>query len=93
MPPVRMVQVQRWWVNWPGQAVVKHLALQIQAMEQMREQRQQHQRHSERQQHQQRQQPHQAVLTDQGLSPGLLQAGSKEQQREQSSSAAGGATL
>jgi hypothetical protein len=30
------IQMQRWWVNWPGWAVAKHLALQIQAMEQLR---------------------------------------------------------
>ena len=48
------IQMQRWWVNWPGRAVVKHLALQIQAMEQLRQpgQQQQQQQH----QHQQQQQ-------------------------------------
>lgn len=31
-------QMQRWWVNWPGKTTVKHLALQLQAMEQLRAQ-------------------------------------------------------
>lgn len=38
-----LVQMQRWWVNWPGKTTIKHLALQLQAMEQLRAQRQQQQ--------------------------------------------------
>ncbi|KAL4425732.1 hypothetical protein ABPG75_009748 [Micractinium tetrahymenae] len=32
------IQMQRWWLNWPGHAVIKHLALQLEAMEAMRRQ-------------------------------------------------------
>lgn len=35
------IQMQRWWLNWAGHAVIKHLALQLQAMEQLRKQQQQ----------------------------------------------------
>ncbi|KAL4445864.1 hypothetical protein ABPG77_009063 [Micractinium sp. CCAP 211/92] len=32
------IQMQRWWLNWPGHGVIKHLALQLEAMERLRRQ-------------------------------------------------------
>ncbi|PSC68977.1 lipase [Micractinium conductrix] len=32
------IQMQRWWVNWPGRAVIQHLALSLEAMETLRQQ-------------------------------------------------------
>ena len=31
------IQMQRWWMNWPGRSVVRHLGLQLQAMERLRQ--------------------------------------------------------
>lgn len=38
-----LLQMQRWWLNWPGHAVIKHLALQLEAMERLRQQAMQQQ--------------------------------------------------
>lgn len=37
VPSPACVQMQRWWANWPGKTTIKHLALQLQAMEQLRQ--------------------------------------------------------
>jgi hypothetical protein len=71
------IQMQRWWVNWPGRAVVKHLALQLQAMEELRLQGQLHAEEQQRQPgRQQQQQTAAACVQRQQEQPAPALAGS-----------------